>query len=74
MMSIEARRPGASVMTSAYCDHCGGPFDRDHAACERARSMEPPRYCSQCGRRVKVQVTPTSWSARCVEHGPINAP
>ena len=27
----------------------------------------------KCGRRMVVQVTPTGWSARCVEHGTINS-
>jgi hypothetical protein len=34
-----------------------------------ALELEPPRYCTQCGRRMKVQVVPTGWSAACVEHG-----
>jgi hypothetical protein len=31
--------------------------------------MEPPRYCPACRRRMKVQVLPQGWVARCVEHG-----
>jgi hypothetical protein len=31
--------------------------------------MEPPRYCTACRRRMKVQVTPRGWSATCIEHG-----
>ena len=31
--------------------------------------MEPPRYCAQCRRRMKVQVTPLGWSAECSRHG-----
>ncbi|WP_113703844.1 hypothetical protein [Nonomuraea lactucae] len=57
-------------MTQAYCDHCGRPMgDGDHASCLAARELEPPRYCATCRRRLVVQVTPTGWSARCVEHG-----
>jgi hypothetical protein len=53
-----------------YCDRCGRETgDADHAACARARDLEPPRYCAQCRRRMVVQVTPTGWTARCVEHG-----
>jgi hypothetical protein len=33
--------------------------------------MEPPRFCAQCARRMKVQVHPRGWSAECVEHGVI---
>ncbi|MGQ0467272.1 MAG: biotin synthase auxiliary protein BsaP [Sporichthyaceae bacterium] len=53
-----------------YCDRCGEPTDSgDHADCRRARDLEPPRYCPQCRRRMVVQVTPRSWTARCSEHG-----
>ncbi len=54
----------------SYCDRCGEPLsDSGHAECARARRLEPPRYCPACRRRMVVQVTPTGWSARCVEHG-----
>ncbi|WP_446685852.1 biotin synthase auxiliary protein BsaP [Nonomuraea muscovyensis] len=70
MMSSRERRLGASVMTSAYCDHCGRPVSEGgHAACVAAREPEPPRHRSACRRRLVVQVTPTGWSAHCVEHG-----
>ncbi len=49
------------------CDACGRPGE--HSACRTARALEPPRYCSACGRRMVVQVTPTGWTARCVAHG-----
>jgi ribosomal protein S18 acetylase RimI-like enzyme len=49
------------------CGHCGQPGR--HTSCEAALALEPPRYCTQCGRRMVVQVHPTGWSARCVEHG-----
>ena len=32
-------------------------------------AMEPPRYCTACRRRMKVQVTPLGWSAECSRHG-----
>ena len=35
--------------------------------------FEPPRFCAQCDRRMVVQVTPTSWTARCVEHGELSS-
>lgn len=50
-----------------YCDRCGEPGE--HQACQRARTLEPPRYCPQCRRRMKVQVVPTGWTATCAEHG-----
>jgi hypothetical protein len=55
---------------TSYCDHCAAPAGgADHAACARARELEPPRYCARCRRRMVVQVTPTGWLARCSEHG-----
>ncbi|ADX72092.1 hypothetical protein Asphe3_09010 [Pseudarthrobacter phenanthrenivorans Sphe3] len=40
-----------------------------HGACRARLQLEPPRYCPQCGRRLKVQVTPHSWQASCSRHG-----
>ncbi|MDO5032605.1 hypothetical protein [Corynebacterium sp.] len=34
-------------------------------------SLDVPRYCSECGRRMVVQVRPDSWTARCSRHGEI---
>ncbi len=53
-----------------FCGQCGRPLVAgEHAGCEVRAAMEPPRYCADCGRRMKVQVTPRGWSASCVEHG-----
>jgi RecJ-like exonuclease len=53
-----------------FCDRCGGALaGNTHAACRAARAMEPPRFCSSCRRRMKVQVLPAGWRAVCVEHG-----
>ncbi len=61
-----------------YCDHCGEELTAAtgaeatgevHAACARARVLEPPRYCPECRRRLVVQVTPLGWTARCSAHG-----
>jgi ribosomal protein S18 acetylase RimI-like enzyme len=67
--------PGLQLRTYAlplvpWCGHCGQELTAEgHAACRRAADLDPPRYCAQCRRRMVVQVTPTGWSARCVEHG-----
>ena len=53
-----------------FCGHCGEDADaRDHASCRRRLELEPPRFCVECQRRMKVQVTPRGWTAVCVEHG-----
>jgi hypothetical protein len=57
-----------------YCDRCGFPKDNsDHGFCEAARKLEPPRFCTHCRRRMKVQVVPAGWTATCVEHGTVTA-
>lgn len=51
-----------------FCEFCGRERDRgEHTSCRMG--LEPPRYCTACKRRMVVQVTPTGWTARCVEHG-----
>jgi hypothetical protein len=61
--------------TSSFCGHCGQPIDADeHLGCAERLRMEPPRFCTRCRRRMTVQVTPTAWTARCVEHGVTTAP
>ena len=69
--------PGLQLRTYAlplapWCGQCGAELTPEgHAACRRAAALDPPRYCAQCRRRMVVQVTPTGWSARCVEHGTV---
>ena len=46
-----------------YCGHCGEP------GVSHPDPLDPPRFCARCRRRMVVQVHPTGWSARCVEHG-----
>jgi len=57
----------SAAATGGFCGLCGEPGS--HAACETRLALEPPRFCSWCRRRMKVQVTPRGWSATCVEHG-----
>jgi len=53
-----------------FCDRCGRPLaDGGHEACAAARTLEPPRFCPHCRRRMRVQVLPAGWRATCVEHG-----
>ncbi len=61
-----------------YCGHCGGERDRSaaeggHTGCDQRLQLEPPRFCTSCRRRMVVQVTPASWSARCTVHGETSA-
>ncbi len=38
-----------------------------------ALGLEPPRFCTECGRRMVVQVSPDGWWARCSRHGTIDS-
>lgn len=69
--------------TSSYCGHCGellvgrgetddggeAPPSNAHRRCGELLVLEPPRYCPQCRRRLKVQVNPLGWTAACSRHG-----
>ncbi|WP_442960994.1 biotin synthase auxiliary protein BsaP [Pseudarthrobacter sp. J75] len=57
--------------TTGFCGHCGGegPTSDSHLRCAGHLALEPPRYCPQCRRRMKVQVTPQGWTAECSRHG-----
>ena len=62
------------LVNGTYCGHCGESLaTRSHDACNERLRMEPPRFCVHCRRRMVVQVTPTSWTARCVEHGELTS-
>ncbi|MGQ0679291.1 MAG: biotin synthase auxiliary protein BsaP [Actinomycetota bacterium] len=51
-------------MTDRFCTACGQP---GCPGC--SRPLDPPRFCPQCGKRLRVQVTPTEYQARCTRHG-----
>ena len=54
----------------SFCDQCGSLVALgDHERCALRRTLEPPRFCAHCARRMVVQVTPTGWTARCSRHG-----
>jgi hypothetical protein len=63
--------------TAAFCSLCGeasdggaSPTSDAHRRCGERLTLEPPRYCAACRRRMKVQVTPLGWTAECSRHGP----
>ena len=63
--------PGVDLLTYAlplaWCRHCGEP------GVQHDEPLEPPRFCARCRRRMVVQVLPTGWTARCSEHGTVEA-
>ena len=61
---------GTTPVPGMWCDRCGeAAAEGDHSACDTARALEPPRFCPDCRRRMKVQVVPSGWTAVCVAHG-----
>lgn len=57
-----------------FCDRCGlAVTEGDHAGCAVARTLEPPRFCPDCRRRMKVQVVPDGWAATCSQHGTVTS-
>ncbi len=56
---------GAEQDAVSYCAGCG---QADRRAITRGclRPLDPPRFCTQCGRKLKVQVLPTGYTAQCV--------
>ncbi len=62
------------MTTLVYCGHCGRETaDGSHDTCRHALTLEPPRYCDQCRRRMIVQVHPMGWTARCSVHGELSS-
>jgi len=47
--------------------HCTGCGSTSCPGCNR--TLDPPRFCATCSRRLTVTVTPGGWRARCRDHG-----
>ena len=52
--------------------HTGEPVGGETPMAARL-GLEPPRFCSDCGRRMIVQVRPDGWSAKCSRHGTMDS-
>nr|WP_255450338.1 hypothetical protein [Skermania sp. ID1734] len=59
------------AVADRYNPYTGKQDDSVPAAA--ALGLEPPRYCTECGRRMIVQVSPDGWWARCSRHGQIDS-
>ncbi|MGO8861824.1 MAG: hypothetical protein ACLQRH_13810 [Acidimicrobiales bacterium] len=60
-----------------YCTGCGQPTPgttSDPGCPGCGRTLDPPRFCPECGRRMAVRVAPTGWAARCQAHGELRSP
>lgn len=60
------------VGAGAYNVFTGEPAGGEVPAAARL-GLEPPRFCAQCGRRMKVQVRPDGWWAECSRHGHVDS-
>jgi DNA-directed RNA polymerase subunit RPC12/RpoP len=64
-------------VTPVFCAACGLGAEQGHARsadrCATALQLEPPRFCTECGRRMVVQVRPHGWHARCSRHGELDS-
>ena len=49
-------------MAAAFCSGCGRPVE-ECAGC--SPELDPPRFCTECGKRLSVRVTPGGWLGRC---------
>ncbi len=54
---------------TGFCERCGKPLD-EHASCVRAErpgaSLDPGRFCGDCGAKLTVQVLPGGYESRCL--------
>ena len=57
-----------------HCTGCGQSTGRCPTGGHCTGRYEPPRFCPACGRRLAVRITPTSWTARCRDHGELAGP
>lgn len=48
------------------CPACGEADTGDHRRC----AFDPPRFCAECGRRLRVQVFPLEYRATCPSCSP----
>ncbi|MGI9161525.1 MAG: hypothetical protein ACR2JI_01185 [Mycobacterium sp.] len=62
----------APVGAGVYNVFTGEPAGGEVPAAARL-GLEPPRFCAQCGRRMKVQVRPDGWWAECSRHGHVDS-
>lgn len=60
------------VGAGVYNVFTGEPAGGEVPAAARL-GLEPPRFCAQCGRRMKVQVRPDGWWAECSRHGHVDS-
>ena len=67
-LSIRPAGADEAPAPDPFCRWCGQPAGGcDQVSC--ARELDPPRSCPTCGRRLRVVVIPTGFTATCRDHG-----
>ncbi|MHB1536225.1 MAG: biotin synthase auxiliary protein BsaP [Acidimicrobiales bacterium] len=61
-------------MSEPHCAGCGLPVAGCNTAGACTGPFEPPRHCTTCGKRLRVVIIPTGWTATCREHGDAGGP
>jgi hypothetical protein len=55
-------------VNDTYCRWCGTAMvEHPDIACRR--ELDPPRFCPECGRRLRVKVHTAGYEAACRDHG-----
>lgn len=67
VVAVSALAARVVALAPPHCGSCGKPVGECSGDC--ARAFDPERFCVRCGRRLAVQVSPTSVTARCKVHG-----
>ncbi|MGV0993985.1 MAG: hypothetical protein ACOYBX_07500 [Mycobacterium sp.] len=62
----------APIGAGVYNVFTGEPAGGEVSAAARL-GLEAPRFCAECGRRMKVQVRPDGWWAECSRHGHVDS-
>ena len=60
-----------SPAAPAFCPGCGKATPGGCPGC--LWEYDPPHYCTACGLRLAVNVSPNGWKARCKTHGDVAA-
>ncbi|MGP8062346.1 MAG: hypothetical protein ACLP5O_07220 [Acidimicrobiales bacterium] len=61
---------GTAPEADRFCTGCGSAT----SSCPGCgRTLDPPRFCPECGRRLTVAVSPAGYRAGCRDHGELTA-
>ena len=64
---VDDVEPDGRVGDPRHGPHCTSCGSVSCIGC--SRTLDPPRFCAACGRRLTVAVSPGGYRARCRDHG-----